>query len=404
MNPSSRAVWMIIPTYFPVVGGAQVQVQQISEALVSQGRQVAVLTRQHSSLHPQGLPPTEMRGRVLTRRLFSRGGGKTGAALFLLNGLWFLLRQGRAGIYHAHDAGAAGWLAIAARYLFGGRCLVKLRTGTVAYEKSLRSRLRRWQFQVLLRCADRVIVVNREVQDFLQSLGIPAERVVRIPNGVDGERFTPATASEKAAARRRLGIGEDGRVVLYVGRLEYMKGVDVLLGGWRRMNPAMRPGCRLILVGDGPERGRLERTAEAGEISESVHFAGEQQVEDYYRAADLFVLPSRTEGLSNALLEAMACGLPVLASDVGGAKDLVHEGQNGYFFKSEDEQILAERLELLLNRPDTWENLGRMARRSVLANASLASAIQSTRQLYQELEESLAPRRAGLAATQEDRS
>lgn len=399
----SRTVWMIIPTYFPVVGGAQVQVQQISEALVSRGRRVAVLTRQHSSLHPQGLPPAELRGGVLTRRLYSRGGGKIGAVLFLLNGLWFLLRWGRAGIYHAHDAGAAGWLAVAARYLYGGRCLVKLRTGKVAYEKSLESRLRRWQFQVLLRCADRVIVVNREVQDYLQSLGIPAERVRRIPNGVDGERFAPATAWEKAAARRRLGIGEQERVILYVGRLEYMKGVDVLLGGWRRMNPTLRLGCRLLLVGDGPERGRLERMAETGGIRETVHFTGEQKVNVYYRAADLFVLPSRTEGLSNALLEAMACGLPVLASEVGGAMDLVREGQNGYFFKAEDEQMLAEKLELLLNRPDTWEGLGRRAHLSVLANASLASAIQGTLQLYQELEESRGPRRAQIAATQDDR-
>lgn len=332
MKFAPKAAWMIIPTYFPVVGGAQVQVRQLSQSLASQGWAVTVLTRQHSYAHPQGLPSGEIIAGTTVRRLDSRGGGKSGSVLFILSGLRYFLQNGRRGIYHAHDIGAAGWLAVLARFLFGGRSLVKLRTGTVAYEESLRSRLARWQFQAMLRLADRVIVVNREVRDYLQTLGIPAERVVWIPNGVDVQQFCPASPVQKAQARVQLRLGETERVVLYVGRLEHMKGVDILLRGWHELSPVQRNNSRLIIVGDGPERQALAQMAQTFGVGTSVCFAGEQDsVQAYYQAADLFVLPSRTEGLSNALLEGMASSLPVLVSKVGGAVDLVQEGQSGFF-------------------------------------------------------------------------
>jgi len=385
---------MIIPTYYPVVGGAQVQVEQLSAALAAGGRPVTVLTRRHSYAHPAGLPAAESRGGVPIRRFDSPGGGRIGAVRFVLSGLWFLARRGRRGIYHAHDTGAAGWLALAARRLLGGRCLVKLRTGRVAYEASLRSPLARWQFRALLAAADRVIVVNREVQDLVTALGVPPERLAWVPNGVDVERFRPAAPNEKARARAQLGLAAGERVALYVGRLEHMKGVDLLLAGWGRLDPALRQAARLVLVGDGPERAALEALARSLGLADSVRFAGEQPgVLDYYHAADLFVLPSRTEGLSNALLEAMACGLPVAVSRVGGALDLVQDGVSGLFFEPEDAALLARRLESLFDASAGWARMGQAARASVTANASLAATIQRVEDLYQQLTEGAPARR-----------
>lgn len=386
MKTALPTAWMIIPTYFPVVGGAQVQVQYLSRALPERGWPAAVVTRRHSYAHPRGLPAADLRAGVRVRRISSPGGGKVGALLFVLNGLLFLARAGRGGIYHAHDAGAAGWLAAAARFLLGGRCLVKLRTGRPAYEQHLRSRLVRWQFRALLACADRVIVVSREMQAYLSALGVPAERVVWIPNGVDVERFCPPGAAVKAQQRARLGIAPGKSAVLYVGRLEHMKGVDVLLRGWQKLSEARRQNSRLYLAGDGPEREPLKRMAAELGVAGSVRFLGEQaDVMPFYQAADLFVLPSRTEGLSNALIEAMACGLPVVASEVGGAKDLVQDGLNGFFFPSEDSAALAARLEAALASPESWKARGRAARASVTANASLAAVVQKIEAVYREL-------------------
>ena len=376
---------MIIPTFTPVMGGAQTQVHQLAGALTASGWSVRVLTRRHSYAHPQGLPPEERVRGLPVRRVYSRG-GKLGSLLFLLAGVWSLRGSERGTIFHAHDAGAAGWLAAAAASLWGGRSLVKLRTGAYAYQQDFASRLARWQMLALLRLVDRVVVVNREVETLLEGLGTAAGKIACIPNGVDTGLYRPAPAEEKAAARQRLGFHPGEAAALYVGRLEHMKGVDVLLRGWACMQENSPPAARLFLAGGGPERERLERLAGELGVGSSVNFLGEQaEVLPYYQAADLFLLPSRTEGLSNALLEAMACGLPVLVSRVGGAKDLVADPQNGLFFESEDEVELAGKLCLLLASPDLRRALGARARESVAAFASLDLTAARLEAVYREL-------------------
>jgi len=385
MGQPGPTAWMIIPTFTPVVGGAQTQVHQLAGALRASGWPVQVLTRRHSYAHPQGLPAREQVRGLPVRRVYSRG-GKLGSLLFLLTGLWSL-RESRGGaIFHAHDAGAAGWLAVAAARLWGGKSLVKLRTGAYAYRQDFASRLARWQMLALLRLVDRVVVVNREVQGLLGSLGIPASRIACIPNGVDTRRYRPATAEEKAAARQSLGFRPDELAALYVGRLEHMKGVDILLRGWACLQANRPAAARLALVGDGPERAGLERLAEELGLRASVSFLGEQgEVLPYYQAADLLLLPSRTEGLSNALLEAMACGLPVLVSRVGGAVDLVTDPQNGLFFESGDEVELAGKLCLLLASPDLRAALGARARETARAFVSLDLTAARVEGVYREL-------------------
>lgn len=288
-----------------------------------------------------------------------------------------MLRHGRNCIYHAHDVGVAGWLAVAAKYLLGGRCLIKLRTGRLAYEQYLSSGIARQQFSWLLRLADKVIVVNSEVEALLLSLGIPDERIVRIPNGVDSGFFRPPTADEREAARRELGFCPDEVIVLYVGRFEHWKGVDVLIRAWARLPDLGEKKARLVLVGDGPERDRLMEMVASYRLQDSVLPAGAQQdVRRYYWAADCFVLPSRTEGLSNALIEAMACGLPVIASRTGGALDTVSEGENGYLFGVDDEDDLVDKLVRLSCNSALRASMGTHARQSIVEYADLPIVLE----------------------------
>lgn len=385
MGIPGATAWMIIPTFTPVVGGAQTQVHQLSEALISKEWTIKILTRQHSYAHPEGLPKEEMVKGLPVRRVYSRG-RKSGSLLYLLGGLWQLRGFDPRTIYHAHDIGAAGWLAVAARYLYGGKCLIKLRTGAYAYRRDFKSRFARWQMLALLRLVDRIIVVNREVEEFVTAQGIPENRIVRIPNGVDTTKYRPPMPSEKVEARRKCRLPQDALIVLYVGRLEGMKGVDVLLKGWSRLPEEQLSYYRLLLVGDGPERKNLERLAETLNISSSIKILGEQsEVLPFYQSAELFVLPSRTEGLSNALLEAMSAGLPVIASEVGGAKDLIVEQENGFFFRSEDEQELAAKLCLLLADPNLRAKFGCGARSSVSAYAGLPMIVDRLHAVYLEL-------------------
>ncbi len=167
---------------------------------------------------------------------------------------------------------------------------------------------------------DRHVCVSRSVARFAESrAGLPAEKMVVIPNGVDLQRY-PA---ERPADLRSFGISAGRRVVTCVGRLERQKGVAWLIdsaGVWL----GRLPDCDLLLVGEGPQRGLVERMCRRRGLSERIHFAGwRADVPEILAASDLLVLPSAWEGMPNAVLEAMASHLPVVATDVEGVRELL---------------------------------------------------------------------------------
>jgi glycosyltransferase involved in cell wall biosynthesis len=304
----------------------------------------------------------------------------------LLSGFWYLLRRGGWGVFHAHDVGATAWLAVAGRYLLGGRCVMKLRAGRPSYERRLASGLARYQLLTLLRLVDRVIVVNSEVEELSRDLGIAPARVVRIPNGVDATFFQPVLTADKLAARERLGLPAEKTIVLFVGRLVPVKGLDSLLQAWGLLPQSVRAGALLVMVGDGEERKRLQELSSSLRVDESIMFAGAQQaVLEYYWCADLFVLPSLREGLSNTLIEAMACGLPVIASNVGGALDVVEDGKNGVLFDAQNVDHLARKLESMIAMKDRWSEMGARARQKVVEYADLQEVVQRMQGLYDQL-------------------
>jgi glycosyltransferase involved in cell wall biosynthesis len=172
-----------------------------------------------------------------------------------------------------------------------------------------------------LRAADALLTVSEDLRSRVVALGADPARVHTFYQGVDASAFRPG---DRAAARRRLGLPAEARVVLWVGRMVPVKGLDVLLDAAARLRRAV-PGLRVCLVGGGPERPSLEARAAAEGLSGVVDFAGERHQDalpDWYRAADLTVLPSYSEGVPNVLRESLACGTPFVASRVGGIPEL----------------------------------------------------------------------------------
>lgn len=171
-----------------------------------------------------------------------------------------------------------------------------------------------------LRRADLVLTVGAPLRERVRALGVPADRVLAFRRGVDRRRFH---AGDGVAARAALGLPADRPVVLWVGRMEPVKGLDVLLDAWPAV--AAHPSRPLlVLVGDGGERPAL--AARAAAMGDAVRFAGvvaHDALPDWYRAADLQVLPSRSEGVPNVLLEGLACGTPFVASAVGAVAELL---------------------------------------------------------------------------------
>lgn len=385
MLDRKKIVWMIIPNFYPAVGGAESQARVLAKTLHQQTIDVRILTRVPSGFSREAFLEPSLEG-IPVLRTATFGNTAVDSIYYLLAGFWQLLIKGRGAIYHAHAVGSAGWLAVAAGRLLGGRSIVKLRTNCDVYEQTYASGLGKWQFWLLMHVADRLLVVNYQVKDWLIRRGIAAEKIFYLPNSVDTHQFSPVDPRRKAEIRKQSKIPAGKRIVLYVGRLSFVKGVDLLIAAWAKLPADCRQLAELWIVGDGPERQKLERQASEAGIRASVVFTGLQDhVVGYYQAADLFILPSRAEGLSNALVEAMACELPCLASAVGGALDLIVDGQNGRLFEREDVHSLTARLTELLDDTRSSASIGQKARQTVQANAEIEASAKVLQEVYRSL-------------------
>lgn len=207
-----------------------------------------------------------------------------------------------------------------------------------------------------------IVAVCRAFAANLLRSGVPAERIFVRHNIV--APFVPPPPSEVAALRGCLAIPPDTRVVLAVGRLSKEKGHIDLLDAIALLRAA-RGGAaiRAVLVGDGPERAVLEQRSRNLGLADCVLFAGHQDsVRTYYGLADVFVLPSYSEGSPNALLEAMAAGLPIVSTDAGGAAELVSDGNTALVVERHAPQALSRAIGALLDDRDLADRLGTAAR------------------------------------------
>ena len=207
--------------------------------------------------------------------------------------------------------------------------------------------------------------------------GADMSKVVTIPPGVDLERFSPIP---REAAKRRIGIPDEHRNILFAGRIEPLTGVDTLLKAIalikRRQPKVVKDVCVAIIGGDpwnddpSEEMARLQEMRQDLGVKESVTFLGakdQDELPDYYAAAEMVIMPSHYESFGMVALEAMAMGRPVIASEVGGLAFLVRDGKNGFLVPSRDPEALAERIFTLLLDDNCRRDLGRQAREHALA-------------------------------------
>jgi teichuronic acid biosynthesis glycosyltransferase TuaC len=196
---------------------------------------------------------------------------------------------------------------------------------------------------------DAVITVGRQLKEAVLALGIPPGKVHVVYQGVDDALFAPGPAT---AARQRLGIQQTGKVVVSVGSLVPVKGVDVLIKAMARVVESRRD-VKLYLVGDGASRRELEAMAARLGLESAIRFVGKVEqalLPDWYRAADLTVLASRSEGVPNVLRESLACGTPFVATRVGGVQEIA-QGTTNRLVPPEDPGALADAIAQSLALP-----------------------------------------------------
>jgi glycosyltransferase involved in cell wall biosynthesis len=369
---SSFHVVHLIQSYYPIVGGAERQLGALIPLLKERQVKVSVITRRHP-----GLTHFEVVEGVPVHRL-PVPGPKPLASLAFTGAALALLKRLRPQVIHAHDLLSPTTTAMFAKRFYGTPIVVKvLRGGHLGDLERLKTKPNaEWRIAWMRQTIDYFIAISREIDADLDSIGVPSERRVFIPNGVDLVRFTPLSETEKIATRASLGL-PDGLVTISSGRLVPEKRVDHLLSVWNTVRGA-HPNAWLYVLGSGEEETRLRKIAGAG-----VCFLGTvEDVLPYLQSADLFVLPSTTEGLSNALLEAMACGLPIIATSVGGTMDVIEHGVNGWLYPSADISALRDALLSLLGNPALRKTLGTAARQRVMGDYSLISVAERLRDLY----------------------
>jgi glycosyltransferase involved in cell wall biosynthesis len=203
-------------------------------------------------------------------------------------------------------------------------------------------------------------------------------------NGVDTERFRPSTENVENARQRIFGM--TGRPLLCtVGRLVAGKGISVLLEALELIRREA-PNAALVIAGDGPRRKDLQRTAEQLGLTHRVRFLGNRDdVERIYPLCDIYVQPSHAEGISLTILEACSCGLPVVATAVGGNPEVIEDGRTGMLVPADDAQSLAEAVLRLWRRPARARRMGRAARRRVRNEFSVERMVEQYMDLYREI-------------------
>jgi glycosyltransferase involved in cell wall biosynthesis len=225
--------------------------------------------------------------------------------------------------------------------------------------------------------SDRFVALNQAIVRELAAVGVPSDRIVRIPNGVETGRGN----------LKRTYLLHNPVRLIYVGRLHEQKGVDVLLRSFSELR-RLRPGERLALrlVGDGPLRAKLVAIAQQLDILRDVEFVGARDdVPELLDQSDIFVFPSRAEGISNALLEAMSEGLPIVASRVPGNEHVIDHEHNGLLFTADDSTSLTSELKRLLDDARFREAIGGRAQLTVEERYGIRRVAQQYIQLYDEL-------------------
>ena len=297
--------------------------------------------------------------------------------LRLLRGLIALMRNERFDVVQTFLIGANLWGRLAA--LVAGIPVV------VASERNVdvwEEPAKRWLGLALARFTDRIVANAEAVREYLVRRGADPRRVVTIRNGVDFGRF--ATTIDRAALRQSLGFAPEHTVAAVVARLEPQKGQDVVLEVAARLRERF-PALRWLLVGGGGAEASLRAEAARRRLEDRVVFTGfRTDAADLLRAADLSVLVSTKEGLSNTLLESFVAGLPVVASRVGGNAEVVTAGA-GALVPPRDPDALAAAVERLLADPAAAARMGASGREHVRRELAVERMVAETAALWDEL-------------------
>lgn len=365
--------------YYPRIGGAENQLRAFLPSLRAKGVDTIVLTRRYD---PE-LPAFEKIEGFSVYRMPAVGPKAVASLLFTFTALWRILTlRPRPKLLHAHEFISPATVALLAGRILNIPIVVTPHlTGEKGDVQKMSSKFGGpARLRALIKHAKKFVVINDTFRQELLEAGAREEQIVYIPNGVDTKRFAAPDADLRLARRVEAGLPTDAQIAVFTGRFAPQKNLPMLLAAWARYRRE-NPRAELLLVGEGEEEEKLRAMA-----GEGVHFTGgTTDVLPYLQMADIFILPSFVEGLSVALLEAMSCGVVPLLTDVGGAREVVTHGGNGWLFPSNDGDALLAGLRQLFSDRQMLFARGQAARRRVVERFSVQTAAKQLSNLYFDL-------------------
>lgn len=392
MSPqhAPRVYWLTETFFPPIVGGQEFLASHLTRALASRGADVSVITRQTE-------PPSAIEERidgVHIRRISPSGilKGKGWRALplllvYLFKLLLLLIRDARHyDVVIVSGVKVMPLIVVPTCKLLKKKGILRIESYFELQEaisaESLRD-MNRFLGRMLvafvdrlrlfvLRRADHIIALSSEIRSALLAIGVPSLRVSQIPNAIDMGKFRPVTADDKQRLRHHLALPPARTLVIYLGRLSRAKGLPMLIEAWPRV-VSRHPDLCLLVVGSGHFsfdncEEDVRNFVRTHRLENYVRFLGApDSVHEHLQASDLFVFPSEYEGFSLVLIEALACGLPVVVTSVGAAPELIQHGQNGFLFPPKSPEAMVAAIEGALEQRARWPAIGQAAHKSVTA-------------------------------------
>lgn len=265
------------------------------------------------------------------------------------------LRDNRFDVINTHSSTDSWLAALACRTLADAPPIVRTRHLSTAVNRSWSTR---WLYEK--GCAHVVVTGEALKAQLIRDNGFPPTQLTSVPTGIDLERFHP---QPRDSARAALGLSTEATYIGILATLRDWKGHTVLFDALTQLLPS-RPNLRVLIIGDGPYRDRLDTRAEALGITDKLDFVGHRtDAERWLAAMDVFALPSwGDEGVSQALMQAMACALPIVTTPVGSLTEVIHHGETGLIVPPRDASALAAAITRLLDDPALAGRLGTKAR------------------------------------------
>lgn len=382
---STPNVCHLLYRYSPIWGGAENQAMTLLSQLSRENATHFVVTRRFSRQH-QG---REGMGTYNVFRVFGAGGDRIGHLSFALSAFFFLwAKRKRFNVLHVHGSVGMGLIGLLIARLLNKKMIIKF-----SEAKKIDLLSRNWFGPLLLRLlkhTDRIICISGKIHENVMSLGISSKKLVRIPNGVDTDKFFPV--GDKGDLRHALGFDCSAYIATFSGRLVRGKGLDILLRSWIMVVKKLPGSLLLILGSDAHQRDGISWEAkqfvQENNLTSHVRFLGAQSnVHTYLKCSDLFVFPARdeAEGLPNSVLEAMACGLPVIASNIRANRSIIEHQKNGLLYPTEDPDKLASAILMLTHDASLGRCLGEHAHKTIREKYAMRTVAAEYTKLYQEL-------------------